>query len=65
MARYIDADELIKILGIDGATKCGSKDTEQRNISYSTYMAYEIMDAINDCIDESLYDYHVEGGGKE
>ncbi len=49
MAKYIDADALVKnFCGYD-LTKCkkyGNETTKQRDISYSTMMLYEIADEI-------------------
>ena len=48
MADLIDRDALLKDMGLTDAVKYGNKDAEQQYRSYSTWMSYEIADAIWD-----------------
>lgn len=48
MADLIDRDALLKDMGLTDAVKYGNKDAEQQYRSYSTWMSYEIADAIRD-----------------
>lgn len=48
MADLIDRDALLKDMGLTDAVKYGNKDSEQQTRSYSTWMSYEIADAIQD-----------------
>lgn len=48
MADLIDRDALLKDMGLADAVKYGNKDAEQQYRSYSTWMSYEIADAIWD-----------------
>jgi hypothetical protein len=48
MADLIDRDALLKDMGLTDAVKYGNKDAEQQTRSYSTWMSYEIADAIAD-----------------
>jgi len=48
MADLIDRDALLKDMGLTDAVKYGNKDSEQQTRSYSTWMSYEIADAIWD-----------------
>ena len=46
--RLIDADALMKLYGLEDATKYGNETAEQQTHSYSTMMMYEIADMIDD-----------------
>ena len=48
MADLIDRDALLQDMGLTDAVKYGNKDAEQQYRSYSTWMSYEIADAIRD-----------------
>lgn len=48
MANLIDRDALLQDMGLTDAVKYGNKDAEQQYRSYSTWMSYEIADAIRD-----------------
>lgn len=48
MADLIDRDALLKDMGLTDAVKYGNKTAEQQYRSYSTWMSYEIADAIWD-----------------
>ena len=48
MADLIDRAALLKDMGLTDAVKYGNKTAEQQNRSYSTWMSYEIADAIQD-----------------
>ena len=48
MADLIERDTLLKDMGLTDAVKYGNKDSEQQTRSYSTWMSYEIADAILD-----------------
>ena len=48
MADLIERDALLKDMGLTDAVKYGNKDSEQQTRSYSTWMSYEIADAILD-----------------
>lgn len=48
MADLIDRNVLLKDMGLTDAVKYGNKDSEQMTRSYSTWMSYEIADAIWD-----------------
>lgn len=48
MADLIDRSALLKDMGLTDAVKYGNKDSEQQTRSYSTWMSYEIADAIQD-----------------
>lgn len=48
MADLIDRDALLRDMGLTDAVKYGNKDSEQQARSYSTWMSYEIADAIQD-----------------
>ena len=46
--RLIDADALMRDMGVADAVKYGNKTAEQQHNSYSTLMKYEIADYIED-----------------
>lgn len=46
--RLIDADALMRDMGVSDAIKYGNKTAEQQHNSYSTLMKYEIADYIED-----------------
>lgn len=46
MSDLIDRDALLKEMGLTDAVKYGNKNAEQQDRSYSTWMSYEIADAI-------------------
>lgn len=48
MPELIDKNALLKDMGLTDAVKYGNKDAEQQTRSYSTWMSYEIADAIWD-----------------
>ena len=48
MSDLIVRAELLKSMGLADAVKYGNKDAEQQYRSYSTWMSYEIADAIWD-----------------
>lgn len=48
MPELIDKNALLKSMGLTDAVKYGNKDYEQQTRSYSTWMSYEIADAILD-----------------
>lgn len=48
MDELISRNALLKSMGLTDAVKYGNKDSEQLARSYSTWMAYEIADAILD-----------------
>lgn len=48
MDDLIDRSALLKDMGLTDAVKYGNKDAEQQYRSYSTWMSYEIADAIRD-----------------
>ncbi len=51
MAEYIDKDLFLASMGLTGdETKYGNRDAKHQHKSYSTYMAYEIMDSVDDAI---------------
>jgi len=43
-----DTDALIKLYGLEDATKYGNETAEQQTHSYSTMMMYEIADMLDD-----------------
>ena len=45
--RLIDADALMKLYGLEDATKYGNETAEQQIHSYSSMMMYEIADMID------------------
>ena len=53
MAEYINKEQFLASMGLTGdETKYGNRDAEHLHRSYSTYMSYEIMDSVDDCIVE-------------
>ena len=46
--RLIDADALMKLYGLEDATKYGNETAEQQTHSYDTMMMYEIADMLDD-----------------
>lgn len=46
--RLIDADVLMRLYGLEDATKYGNETAEQQIHSYDTMMMYEIADMIDD-----------------
>lgn len=48
MERLISADALIEAMSLQNCVKYGNKTPEQQHESYSTWMAYEIKDEIDD-----------------
>ena len=46
--RLIDADVLMRLYGLEDATKYGNETAEQQTHSYDTMMMYEIADMIDD-----------------
>lgn len=48
MDDLIDRAALLKSMGLTDAVKYGNKTAEQQDRSYSTWMSYEIADAIQD-----------------
>lgn len=53
MAEYMSKEVFLSSMGLTGdETKYGNRDAEHQSRSYSTYMAYEIMDSVEDSIVE-------------
>lgn len=51
MKEYIDKELFLSSMGLAGdETKYGNRDAEHQIRSYSTYMAYEILDSVDDAI---------------
>lgn len=51
MKEYMDKDLFLASMGLSGdETKYGNRDAEHQSRSYSTYMAYEILDSVDDAI---------------
>lgn len=49
MKEYIDKELFLSSMGLAGdETKYGNRDAEHQSRSYSTYMAYEILDSVDD-----------------
>lgn len=46
--RLIDADAIMKLYGLEEATKYGNETAKQQTYSYSTMMMYEIADMLDD-----------------
>lgn len=65
MPRMIDGDELLTDLGITHAVKYGNTSPEQRHMSYSSFLAYEVADAIRDAptIDQERHGYWIQHRG--
>ena len=55
MAEYVNKEMFLSSMGLVGdETKYGNRDAEHSNRSYSTWMGYEIMDSIDDCVEEDV-----------
>ena len=49
MGKYLDKELFLSSMGLAGdETKYGNRDSEHQQRSYSTWMAYEIMDSVED-----------------
>ena len=55
MAEYVNREMFLSQMGLVGdETKYGNRDAEHSNRSYSTWMGYEIMGSIDDCVEEDV-----------
>ena len=53
MAEYVNKEMFLSSMGLVGdETKYGNRDSEHQSRSYGTWMGYEIMDSIDDCVEE-------------
>ena len=53
MAEYINKEQFLSSMGLVGdETKYGNRDSEHQSRSYGTWMGYEILDSIDDCVEE-------------
>lgn len=55
MAEYVNKEMFLSSMGLVGdETKYGNRDAEHQGRSYGTWMGYEIMDSIDDCVEEDV-----------
>lgn len=55
MAEYMNKELFLESMGLVGdETKYGNRDSEHQGRSYSTWMAYEIMDRVEDSIETDV-----------
>ena len=55
MAEYVNREMFLSSMGLVGdETKYGNRDSEHQGRSYGTWMGYEIMDSIDNCVEEDV-----------
>jgi hypothetical protein len=55
MAEYLNKEMFLASMGLVGdETKYGNRDSEHQGRSYGTWMGYEIMYSIDDCVEEDV-----------
>ena len=55
MAEYVNKEMFLSSMGLVGdETKYGNRDSEHQGRSYGTWMGYEIVDSIDDCVEEDV-----------